>query len=228
MALQFAYIFHADVTDCYAAIYTHSIVWALHEKHVAKVNKNDKSLIGNIIDSHIQDMRHGQTNGIPQGSVLMDFISEMVLGYADLQLNKRLSANGIADYRILRYQTDYRIFVNNPQVGEAILKSLTEVMIELGLKLNTAKTTGPQLVVGSSLKPDKRAWLRARQGDRNLQKHLLLIHGHGLDYPNAGSLTVALTHFHQRLSKLKQVQNPLVLISTGPFPNCDDARGGIS
>jgi len=59
LALEYGYVFHADVTDCYAAIYTHSIAWAVHEKTIAKAKKSDKSLIGNIIDSHIQDMRHG-------------------------------------------------------------------------------------------------------------------------------------------------------------------------
>ena len=213
LALEYGHIFHADVTDCYAAIYTHSIAWAIHGKATAKKERKDKTLIGNIIDTHIQDMRHGQTNGIPQGSILMDFISELVLGYADLELSKQLAAAKVTEYRILRYRDDYRIFVNNPQVGEAILKALTEVLIDLGLKLNTSKTGGSALVVSASLKPDKRLWLRSRQGDRNLQKHLLVIHAHGIDFPNAGSLTVALTHFHERLSKAKHVQNACVLIS---------------
>jgi RNA-directed DNA polymerase len=130
-----------------------------------------------------------------------------------LELSNRLIANGITEFRILRYRDDYRIFVQNPQVGERILKALTEVLIELGLKLNTGKTTGSSQVVAHSLKPDKRAWFRGRQGDPNLQKHLLVIHGHGIDFPNAGSLTVALTHFHQRLTKTKRIQNPIALIS---------------
>lgn len=116
-------------------------------------------------------------------------------------------------YRILRYRDDYRIFVQSPQIGEAILKALTETLIELGLKLNTSKTTGAQLIVSNALKPDKRAWLRSRQDDPNLQKHLLVIHAHGQDFPNSGSLTVALTHFHESLSKIKRVNNPLVLVS---------------
>jgi RNA-directed DNA polymerase len=213
LALEYKYVFHADITDCYAAIYTHSIAWAIHGKAFAKerIHRHDKTLIGNIIDSHIQDMRNGQTNGIPQGSVLMDFISELVLGYADLELSKRLADAKITKYRILRYRDDYRIFVHNHQIGETILKALTEVLIELGLKLNTSKTTGPQLIVMHSLKPDKRAWFGGRQGDNNLQKHLLIIHAHGNDYPNTGSLTVALAHFHARLSKMKRIQNPLVL-----------------
>lgn len=93
------------------------------------------------------------------------------------------------------------------------MKCLTEVLIDLGLKLNASKTTGAQLVVSNAIKPDKRAWLRGRQGDANLQKHLLVIHAHGHDFPNAGSLTVALTHFHERLNATKRISNPLVLIS---------------
>ena len=213
LALEYGYVFHADVTDCYAAIYTHSIAWAVHGKTVAKASRRDTTLIGNIIDAHIRDMRDGQTNGIPQGSVLTDFTSEFVLGYADLELSNRLAQAAINEYRILRYRDDYRIFVNNPQVGEAILKALTEVLIELGLKLNTSKTTSSSFVISSSLKPDKKSWLRSRQGDRNLQKHLLVIHAHGIDFPNAGSLTVALMHFHERLSKSKSIQNACVLIS---------------
>ena len=212
-ALDYNYAFHADITDCYSAIYTHSIAWAAHGKAKAKAARNDKTLIGNIIDSHIQDMRHGQTNGIPQGSTLMDFISELVLGYADLELSDRLKAAGITEFRILRYRDDYRIFVQSPQIGEAILKALTEVCVDLGLKLNASKTTGAQLVVSNAIKPDKQAWLRGRQGDPNLQKHLLVIHAHGHDFPNAGSLTVALTHFHERLNLTKRISNPVVLIS---------------
>jgi hypothetical protein len=213
LALEYNYVFHADITDCYAAIYTHTIAWAVHSKAAAKAKRRDPSLIGNIIDSHIQGMRHGQTNGIPQGSVLMDFIAEIVLGHADLELSSRLDSGKITGYRILRYRDDYGIFVQSPQIGEAILKALTEVLIELGLKLNASKTTGSLSVVTHSVKPDKLAWLRRRQGDRSLQKHLLVIHAHGNDFPNAGSLTVALTHFHERLSKASRIQNPRVLIS---------------
>ena len=213
LALDYSYAFHSDITDCYAAIYTHSIAWALHGKAKAKANKTDVGLVGNVIDGHIQDMRHGQTNGIPQGSVLMDLIAEMVLGYADLELSDRLKAAGISGYLVLRYRDDYRIFVNNPQEGEAILKTLTEVMIDLGLKLNTAKTTGGKSVVNSSIKPDKLGWLRNRQSDRDLQKHLLIIHAHGLEFPNSGSLMARLTDFYERLNKAKLIRNPRPLIS---------------
>lgn len=67
-------------------------------------------------------MCHGQTNGIPQGSVLMDFLAGMVLGHADHELTEKINKNSITDYHILRYRDDYRIFVNNPGAGQDIAK----------------------------------------------------------------------------------------------------------
>jgi hypothetical protein len=51
----------------------------MHQIYIkfAKRNRSDKKSIGNIIDTAMQGMNYGQTNGIPQGSVLMDFIAEM-------------------------------------------------------------------------------------------------------------------------------------------------------
>ncbi len=211
LALEYNHIFHADISDCYSSIYTHSIAWAVHDRNVAKQKRKEQDLIGNVIDWHIQDMRHGQTNGIPQGSVLMDFFAEMVLGYADLLLSEKLANE--SDYKILRYRDDYRVFVNSPSTGEKILKCLTEVLIELGMKLNTSKTTSGQSVVSHSLKADKKVFLRNRQTTRDLRKTLLLLHMHGVDYPNTGSLTSALSKFHKRLLKYKRIRNPIPLIS---------------
>lgn len=213
LALDYSHVYHADITDCYASAYTHSIAWALHSKPTAKKNRNDKKLIGNFIDGTIQDMRHGQTNGIPQGSVLLDLVAEMILGYADLELSAKAAALGIADFQILRYRDDYRIFVNNPQAGEQILKSLAEMLLELGLKLNASKTTGPEAVIPSSVKTDKRQWMRSRQGDSNPQKHLFLIHCHSTDFPNSGSLLTALDTFYGRLGQQKMIRNIMQLVS---------------
>ena len=52
-----------------------------------KLDHSSEKYIGNRIDTMIQSMSYGQTNGIPQGSILMDFIAEMVLGYSDLLLS---------------------------------------------------------------------------------------------------------------------------------------------
>ncbi len=84
-------------------------------------------------------MRYGQTNGIPQGSVLMDFIAEMVLGYIDKLLEEKISKK-VKEYIIFRYRDGYRIFVNNYKDGELILKNLTEILIDFSFKLNSSKT----------------------------------------------------------------------------------------
>jgi hypothetical protein len=157
-------------------------------------------------------MRYGQTNGIPQGSALMDFIAEMVLGYADTEISERLDMAGITDYEILRYRDDYRVFTNSSQDGDRILKTITEVMIDLGLKLGASKTKVSNSVVESSIKRDKLDWICRKQSDRSLQKQLLIIHQHSLDHPNSGSLITALDRFHRRVVRLKKVNHPMSII----------------
>jgi hypothetical protein len=155
LALEYQYLFETDITDCYGSVYTHSISWALHTKPISKEQKDNNSLIGNIIDDHIMNMSHGQTNCIPQGSILMDLVAEMVLGYADIELTSKLKNENIDCYKILRYRDDYRIFYNNPQIGDKIAKALTEVMIDLGFKLNSEKTKVCNNVIIESIKKDK-------------------------------------------------------------------------
>ena len=148
----------------------------------------------------------------------MDFIAEMVLGLADLELSEKIKSIAISaaidDYCILRYRDDYRIFVNNPQDGDRIIKFLTEVTIGLGLKLNPAKTKTSNDIVRASIKADKLAWMSRKQTERSLQKHLLLIHDHAVHFSNAGSLAVALNGFHKRIARLKAlIEQPLPLIA---------------
>ena len=213
LSLDYNFMIHTDIVDCYAQIYTHSIAWALHTRSYAKNNRRNKNLIGNLIDNHIQDMRQGQTNGIPQGPVLMDFIAEIVLGYTDIKLIRKIKSMEINDYRILRYRDDYRIFVNNTQDGDAILKCLTEVMIDLGLKLGPEKTQMSGDVITSSIKKDKLNWVFRKQGDRALQRHLLIIHDHGISNPNSGSLVTALDTYYRRLATINKCEFPLPLIA---------------
>lgn len=98
LSLEYKYVITTDIANCYPSIYTHSIAWALHDKKAAKdehlwkkkKGQDKKKLLGDRIDVLIEAMQNAQTNGIPQGSVLFDFIAEMVLGYADLLLYKKL------------------------------------------------------------------------------------------------------------------------------------------
>lgn len=213
LSLDYQYLLHTDITGCYESLYTHSVAWALHGKNKAKKKRKDKNLIGNVIDGHLQDMSFGQTNGIPQGSTLMDFIAEMVLGYADLQLSEKIGSL-IEDFQIIRYRDDYRVFVNNPQDGELILKAISEVLIDLGMKLNPQKTSSSNDVVQDSLKEDKRYWINHDKFIKNLQKYLIAIHSLSQKYPNSGSLIITLNDFLKRINSIKKDQENLsVLVS---------------
>ncbi|MDD4363412.1 MAG: RNA-directed DNA polymerase, partial [Atribacterota bacterium] len=213
LALEYQYLFETDITDCYGSVYTHSISWALHTKPISKEQKDNNSLIGNIIDDHIMNMSHGQTNCIPQGSILMDLVAEMVLGYADIELTSKLKNENIDCYKILRYRDDYRIFYNNPQIGDKIAKALTEVMIDLGFKLNSEKTKVCNNVIIESIKKDKLAWILRKQYEPDIQKQMLIIYDHSRNYPNSGSLVVALNNYYQRISNIKKYSQSLPLIS---------------
>jgi len=69
-------------------------------------------------------------------------------------------------------------------------------------------------VVRASVKADKIAWFSRKKSEKSLQKHLLIIHDHALQFPNAGSLSVALQDYYNRLSRVKKLfDEPLPLIS---------------
>ncbi len=205
-SLEYNYMGVTDISNCYPSIYTHSISWAVHTKEEAKKKENRKrdDWIGNNIDTMIQEMSFGQTNGIPQGSILMDFIAEIVLGYADELLSKELEKLKINDYKILRYRDDYRIFTNNNYDLDIILKKLSEILSSLNLKLNSQKTYITDDVITYSIKKDKMKRIEnVIEKDLNLQKQLLIIRKYGIDYPNCGSLTVLLTSFyHEQIKNL--------------------------
>jgi RNA-directed DNA polymerase len=193
IAYEYDYLFHVDIEDCYGSIYTHSISWALHGKQHAKKNRKDDDLLGNKIDRGISDLSYGQTNGIPQGYALWDFIAEIVLGYADSLLSEKIKDKNIENYQILRYRDDYRIFVNSKEEGKQILKLLTEVLLDLGLKLNASKTRDFEDLIGGSIKPEKLYWILKTHNNKKKnsvdpQKDLLRIHQFSLKFPNSGNL----------------------------------------
>jgi len=203
LTLDFKYVLHTDIADCYSSIYTHSIPWAIHTKAKAKKNRKN-SLLGNAIDNHLQDMSFGQTNGIPQGSVLMDFIAEIILGYVDLLLTEKLVSKGISDYKILRFRDDYRIFTNNSFEAEQIAKELSEILSNIGLKLNADKTIASDDIIKSSIKPDKRYWISNQIITGNKQKWLIQLYLLSEKYPNSGTIDTQMREFLIVLEKSKK------------------------
>jgi reverse transcriptase-like protein len=214
MALEFDYIYSTDISDCYASIYTHSVEWALHENGRAGV-KTERATgtgalsLGRQIDMRLQGMNNGQTNGIPQGSVISDFLAELVLGYSDLELTARLDAASIPrnDYRILRYRDDYRILTNDPPTGHKILKELNTVLYDLGLKMHPGKTKGSDDVILASLKPEKLEYIATAPAVQHFQKEALRIYQLSKKYPNSGIILKELQNYYTRLDNKKRIAN---------------------
>ena len=215
LALDFDYLFETDISDCYGSLYTHSIAWAIESKSVAKSIKNN-SLLGNQVDSAIQSMQYGQTNGIPQGSVLMDFIAEIVLGYVDEQLTKSINLEKISNYQIIRYRDDYRIFVNNPNDGSKILKLLSENLIEIGMRVNNAKTKDSSDVITSSIKADKIERYLIPTTKNPAQQYLITIRELSKKYPNSGSLKRQLSSFYKYANRRRNyiTENDIPVLSS--------------
>lgn len=69
----------------------------------------------------------------------MDFIAEIVLGYGDTLISNRLEEENINNYKILRYRDDYRVFSNNRDELNEILKIILEELATLNMRLNTQK-----------------------------------------------------------------------------------------
>lgn len=209
--LIYKYCIKTDITDCYGSIYTHTISWAIHGKAWSKNHRKHNVGLGNIIDSSIQYLQSGQTNGIPQGSILFDFIAEIVLGYADFELSRKL-ANITEEFHIIRYRDDYRIFSNSKELSEKILRELSDVLSELNMHFNSKKTDITTDIIDSSVKKDKMFWMDKKTAIYNktsdgklvynlsLQQHLLQINNLSKHYPNSGSVKTALIEFSKRLS----------------------------
>lgn len=204
LSLDYKYFLSTDIQDCYGSIYTHLIPRAIHGIRVArdKDKRKDLSLIGNKIDKTIQSMHYAQTNGIPQGSLLMDFLSEIVLLYIDELFSERLRKEiKNKDFKILRYRDDYRIFSNDIDLSYDILKILTETLAENGLHLNIEKTKESEDIISSSMKEDKLFRKTQTNRRKSFKDEMLRIYYLSLKYPNSGLLLSELNNYSNRLYK---------------------------
>lgn len=209
LSLSFEYLFNTDISNFYDSIYTHSIAWAFNNKDKIKKERNNYNYIGNRIDKLLQAMNNGQTNGIPTGSSLMDLIAEFLLKYVDFEFSKRINdyCKKDSSFKILRYRDDYRIFTKEYNLGEIIIKILSETLDEFGLKLNTSKSIYSNKIISSSIKNDKLEFVKLGINLENFKisslcNILLRLHQLNSEYKNSGSILKFLNQIHQKLIKI--------------------------
>ena len=214
LSMEYTYMFVTDITNCYPSIYTHTIAWAIMGRDKAKANRHCKNELGIALDDYVQEMQYGQTNGIPLGSTLYDFIAEIVLGYADMLLADKLKEKGVEDYKILRYRDDYKVFCNNKNDLDKIAFELQEVLAGLNFQLNAKKTLMTEDLVQNIIKPDKMTYMTStplykKKNKKiysmasSLRQEALYIHQFGKAYPNSGTMPKLLNIFSSRLRKSK-------------------------
>ncbi|MFK5996566.1 MAG: RNA-directed DNA polymerase [Rhodobacterales bacterium] len=189
--------------------------WALHGFNEGKTNRR-KSLLGNKIDQHIQNSRHGQTNGIVQGSVLMDIIAELVLGFVDCEISKKLKKLKLdKSLRILRYRDDYRIFAQNDSNTEIALKAVSDSLRIVGMKLGSAKTSSSTNIVEAAIKPEKLAAIQLADMDiqqaKTMQKQLLRLHAFARKYPNSGALNRLASDAFEKIRTITRAPNDIAV-----------------
>lgn len=210
LAVRYNHLLHTDIFDFYGQIYTHTIAWAIHGKSFVKgklkeegPKRFEKKYLGGKLDYWLRKMREGQSNGIPQGSALMDLLAEIVLTYADRSLNERITeVLGNSLVYILRYRDDYRIFADSSTDAELALKELAEVLRSIGLRLNEKKTQEFDDIVAGSIKPDKWSWCSIPRGYEYPFQHLLAIYRLIMDYNAPGQALRALKSFRELLEEV--------------------------
>ena len=232
LSMEYKYMLVTDITNCYGSIYTHTIEWALMGKKEAKEHhkenkkrSNNTDNLGCLIDKYIQSMQYGQTNGLPQGSTLFDFIAEIILGYADQMLAEELKKKGISNYKILRYRDDYRIFSNSKDELEKISLSLQKTLSDLNFHMNSSKTKMTENIVEDAIKQDKLYYISnipAYKGKRSLfssfQKELYYILSIARKFPNSGIVCRLMNNLNHKIEKVSlreesTDENPKVLIA---------------
>ena len=210
-AMDFNYMMMTDISNFYPSIYTHTIPWALHGKEVIKEefkNKSKTNRFGNDLDKDLEAISYGQTNGIPQGSVLYDFIAELILGYCDMLIAKEVSNHNITDYKIIRYRDDYRIFSNSSSELDIIFRIIIEVLLDFNLNINNSKTFKTNDIIGNSIKKDKLyGLLNPIDPNLNPQKKIMAIREVGNNYKNSG-LLIRLLHSYYKDNLFDLKENP--------------------
>lgn len=129
------YELKTDISKYFPTIYTHSIPWAIHSKTVAKQNRNDFTLLGNLLDRSIRNAQSGQTIGIPIGPDTSRIISEILGCTFDKLLTDKFKLVGF------RYVDDCYFYFDSQSNAEQLFKHFQAILTEYGLDINEEKTT---------------------------------------------------------------------------------------
>lgn len=222
LSLEYRYMFVTDITNCYGSINPQAFDWAFDLKGTHFERLCDAQISKNI-RKYLRALQQGRNIGIPQGSAIFDFISEIILGYSDLLLHEAIQRAKItSQYEIIRYRDDYRIFCNDKDALEKISYILQHVLESLNFRLSSSKTKISESIVTDSIKPDKLAYIyntpvfnKKGCDFDSFEKHLLYILMFARKYPDSGTIKTMLADIDKRIEDwLKPQEREVITLKT--------------
>lgn len=123
---------HADISNCFGSIYTHSLTWAIAGKSDAKINR--RGFWFNELDTLLMNTNNGETHGILIGAHAYNLVSEIILVVVDYYLAKK-------GYKFIRHIDDYTCLTKNYETAENFLADLSNELRKFGLILNGKKVS---------------------------------------------------------------------------------------
>lgn len=127
----------SDISKFYASIYTHSIPWFIHTKSIAKSNRTDLTLLGNLLDKILRTGNSGQTVGIPIGPDTSLIIAEIINCEIDNILQTKFKSDNI---KFFRFIDDIYIYCDSYTEAEKAFKFYQKTLSEYQLDINEEKT----------------------------------------------------------------------------------------
>ncbi|WP_176335867.1 antiviral reverse transcriptase Drt4 [Marinomonas primoryensis] len=128
---------HADISNCYHSIYSHSIPWAVLGFNESKI-KLSKGNSGrghwtDELDLYTRKSKRNETLGIAIGPATSSIIVELILGHIDNALN-------IKGFIFKRYIDDYICHCTTHEDSQNFIRELGRQLNRFKLNLNINKT----------------------------------------------------------------------------------------
>lgn len=193
MSLYYSNMAETDILECYNSMNPRLVALALDGPRA-------ENGVGHRIAWLISKTMDGETDGMPQGSALTDYLAEIVLSYVDVVFSNRLKEElPKVDYTIYRYRDDYRIFTKDEVTARKILKLLSVVLARFGFKLNPAKTVVYDDIIDAARKKDKGHFEMSvcEMKNAGIQKVLLSICDMSRKFPNSGGVLRAMIELYE-------------------------------
>lgn len=189
------YLLKTDISRYYSTIYTHSISWALHGKEEAKRKRNDKKMLGNLIDTYVRNTKEQQTIGIPIGPDTSLVISEILGTGIDEIIQEK-----IPDIKGFRYVDDIYLFFKNLGDAEEAKHILANAFNEFELEMNSDKTEIIELQ--DRIEPEWIAELRLHSFNENNESDLISYFGKVFKYADEFPKDKVIKYAIKRVKKL--------------------------